>query len=37
MIETPLNTRTRDAYRTAHADRGAAFAAILRRVFGRQN
>ena len=35
MIETAPNRRTRDAYRTAHAERGAAFAAIMRRVFAR--
>ena len=32
MIETSPDTRTRDAYRRAHAERGAALAALLRRI-----
>lgn len=33
MIETSQNTRTRDAYRAAHAERGAAFAGLMRKIF----
>ena len=33
MIETQTSTRTRDAYRAAHAERGAALRNILARVF----
>ena len=35
MIETTPNTRTRDAFRAAHAERSAAFTSIFRKVFGR--
>ena len=33
MIETNTNARTRDAYRTAHAERGAAFAGLIKKLF----
>ncbi len=33
MFETTPNTRTRDAYRTAHAERGAAFAGFIKKLF----
>ncbi len=33
MIETTPNNRTRDAYRTAHQERGAAFASLVRKIF----
>ena len=31
MIETSSNARTRDAFRAAHAERGAIFAAFFKR------
>ena len=33
MIETTPDTRTRDAYRRAHAERGAALTAMWKRIF----
>ena len=35
MFETDRDERTRRAYRQAHAERGAAFAALLRLLAGR--
>ena len=35
MIETSPNTRTRDAYRAAHAERSDAFARLFRRILFR--
>lgn len=32
MIETSPDTRTRDAYRKAHAERGAVLAGLFRRI-----
>ena len=33
MIETSPNARTRDAYRRAHAERGAVAAELFKRLF----
>lgn len=33
MFETTAQTRTRDAYRAAHAERGAVLASLMRRIF----
>jgi hypothetical protein len=33
MIEANTNTRTRDAYRRAHAERGAVAAELFKRLF----
>ena len=36
MFETATDEPTRDAMRRAHAERGAAFGAMMRAVFGRR-
>lgn len=36
MIETAANQRIADAYKAAHAERGAVFAAMIKWVFSRQ-
>lgn len=36
MFETGHDTRTRDAFRAAHAERADAFARIFGRVFSRR-
>ena len=36
MFETTPDARTRDALRRAHLERGAAFGAMVRALFGRR-
>ena len=36
MIETNLNTRTRDAYRQAHIERSAVVVGFFRKVLNRK-
>ncbi|SLN68166.1 hypothetical protein PSA7680_03603 [Pseudoruegeria aquimaris] len=36
MFESTAQTRTRDAIRAAHAERGAAFAGMMKSLFSRQ-